>query len=424
MIAPTDVAPESPQSYYRVADRLTEEIPGAFQPNQYRNPANPQTHYETTGPELWRQTAGRITHLVAGVGTGGTITGIARYLKEQNPDDRGRRRRSGGLDLLGRRGPPVPGRGRRARTSGRRPTTRASSTATSASPTATASSPRAGSPTPRGCCSAARAASRSTRRWRSAEGIDDPQALVVVILPDGGRAYLCKIFNDTWMASHGMLERTSDRSVGDVLRAKQAAGEIPPLVVVESHQKVKDVDRAAARAPRQPAPGRLPHRPGHDGRLDRRARPAAPRGRQPRDHGHADRRRDGAAVPRRRGDRPRPRGGRAAVRRPPGAARHRGRPADRASSRAPTCWRRSSHDGVRDPRGPRRPRPRPELRQRRPRDPPELDLPPAGAGRVRRGLRLQPRGQPDAAGARERARRAGGRPRAAPSPPAWPRRTR
>ena len=86
VIAPTDVAPESPQSYYRVADRLTEEIPGAFQPNQYRNPANPQTHYETTGPELWRQTGGQLTHLVVGVGTGGTITGMARYLREQNPD--------------------------------------------------------------------------------------------------------------------------------------------------------------------------------------------------------------------------------------------------------------------------------------------------------------------------------------------------
>jgi len=73
-----------------------------------------------------------------------------------------------------------------------------------------------------------------------AQGIDDPDALVVVILPDGGRAYLSKIFNDTWMASHGMLERTSDRSVGDVLRAKQAAGEIPPLVVVETGQQVKD----------------------------------------------------------------------------------------------------------------------------------------------------------------------------------------
>ena len=78
--------PESPQSYYRVADRLTAEIPGAFQPNQYFNPANPQAHYESTGPEIWEQTAGQITHLVAGVGTGGTITGTARYLRERNPD--------------------------------------------------------------------------------------------------------------------------------------------------------------------------------------------------------------------------------------------------------------------------------------------------------------------------------------------------
>src|SRR4051794_788393 len=85
VVAPTDVSPDSPQSYYRVADRLTAEIPGAFQPNQYANPANPETHYETTGPELWRQTGGQVTHLVVGVGTGGTITGVARYLREQSP---------------------------------------------------------------------------------------------------------------------------------------------------------------------------------------------------------------------------------------------------------------------------------------------------------------------------------------------------
>src|SRR5205085_575635 len=86
VVAPTDVAPDSPQSYYSVANRLTEEIPGAFQPNQYFNQANPQAHYESTGPELWEQTAGRITHLVAGVGTGGTVTGTARYLRERRPD--------------------------------------------------------------------------------------------------------------------------------------------------------------------------------------------------------------------------------------------------------------------------------------------------------------------------------------------------
>jgi len=85
VLAPTDVAPDSPQSYYRVADRLTDEIPGAFQPNQYMNKANPRAHYESTGPELWEQTAGQITHLVAGVGTGGTITGVGQVLKPRKP---------------------------------------------------------------------------------------------------------------------------------------------------------------------------------------------------------------------------------------------------------------------------------------------------------------------------------------------------
>src|SRR5881296_4017967 len=83
VITPTAVAPESPESYYRVADRLTEEIPGAFQPNQYYNQENPQAHYETTGPEIWEQTEGRVDVLVLGIGTGGTVTGAARYLKEK-----------------------------------------------------------------------------------------------------------------------------------------------------------------------------------------------------------------------------------------------------------------------------------------------------------------------------------------------------
>src|SRR6202161_4240424 len=86
VLAPTDVPPDSPRSYYRVADRLTAEIPGAFQPNQYANEANPQAHYDSTGPELWEQTAGKITHLVVGVGTGGTVTGAVRYLRERTRD--------------------------------------------------------------------------------------------------------------------------------------------------------------------------------------------------------------------------------------------------------------------------------------------------------------------------------------------------
>src|SRR5213595_2141600 len=85
VICPTAVARESPESYYSVADRLSHEIPGAFQPNQYFNQANPQAHYETTGPEIWAQTEGKVDVVVGGLGTGGTITGVARFLKEKKP---------------------------------------------------------------------------------------------------------------------------------------------------------------------------------------------------------------------------------------------------------------------------------------------------------------------------------------------------
>jgi cystathionine beta-synthase len=85
-VCPTNVAPDDPRSYYSVAKRLSEEIPNSYYPNQYDNPSNSQAHYETTGPEIWEQTDGKVTHYVAGMGTGGTITGTARYLKEKNPD--------------------------------------------------------------------------------------------------------------------------------------------------------------------------------------------------------------------------------------------------------------------------------------------------------------------------------------------------
>src|SRR6476660_3602637 len=86
VVCPTAVPPEDPRSYYSTAERLVRETPGAFRPDQYSNQANPRSHEPTTGPEIWEQTAGRITHFVAGIGTGGTITGVGRYLKRQNPD--------------------------------------------------------------------------------------------------------------------------------------------------------------------------------------------------------------------------------------------------------------------------------------------------------------------------------------------------
>jgi cystathionine beta-synthase len=241
VVAPTDVPPDSPQSYYRVADRLTEEIPGAFQPNQYFNQANPRAHYESTGPELWEQTAGRITHLVVGVGTGGTVTGTARYLRERQPElvvvgaDPEGSIYSGGPDSV--RPYLVEGVGEDFWPETFDP-----------------------SVVDRWITISDKDAFLTTRRLAHAEGIlaggsgglalhaalelatevDDPQALIVVILPDGGRSYLSKIYSDAWMRQYGFLERESKLRVGDVLHRKREAGEIPSLVTVETHYAVRD----------------------------------------------------------------------------------------------------------------------------------------------------------------------------------------
>ena len=113
VITPTAVEHDSPESYYSVSDRLAEEIPGGFKPDQYSNMSNPEAHYETTGPEIWEQTGGELDAVVISVGTGGTISGAGRYLKEQNPERADRRRRSGGLGLHLRGDAPVPRRGDR-----------------------------------------------------------------------------------------------------------------------------------------------------------------------------------------------------------------------------------------------------------------------------------------------------------------------
>jgi cystathionine beta-synthase len=241
VVAPTEVPPDSPESYYRVADRLTAEIPGAFQPNQYSNPANPEAHYLTTGPELWRQSGGQITHLVAGVGTGGTITGVGRYLREQNPDvvivgaDPVGSIYSGGEDAV--KPYLVEGVGEDFWPDTYDP-----------------------SIVDRYVTVSDKDAFVWTRRLAESEGIlaggsgglalyaayqvacelDDPSAMVAVILPDGGRSYLSKIYNDAWMRQYGFLEREEAITVGDVLRRKHDEDEIPPLLTVETHGKVRD----------------------------------------------------------------------------------------------------------------------------------------------------------------------------------------
>ncbi|HEY4097461.1 MAG TPA: cystathionine beta-synthase [Baekduia sp.] len=245
VVCPTNVEPDSPESYYAVSDRLAAEIPGAFKPNQYFNPANPQAHYDSTGPELWEQSGGQITHLVAGVGTGGTISGVGRYLKERKPDIQ-----IIGADPVGSiysaasddevKGYLVEGVGEDfwPPTFDRSIVDRWVAVSDKDSFLTTRRLAMEEGILAGGSC--------GTAMWAALEvarGIDDPNAMIAVILPDGGRSYLSKIFNDAWMTQYGFLDRVGDRAVGDVLSRKSAGvspNEIPSLVTVATHQKVRD----------------------------------------------------------------------------------------------------------------------------------------------------------------------------------------
>ena len=238
VIAPTAVPPESPQSYYRVAERLAQEIPGAFQPNQYCNQENPRAHYETTGPEIWEQTEGRITHFVAGVGTGGTITGAARYLKERN-------------DSIVVVGADPEG---------------SLYTGDQAHPYLTEGigedfMPESFDPevVDRWVTVSDRNSMLTARRIAREEGLLvgescgtamyaaldvaselSEQDVVVVILPDTGRNYLSKLYNDAWMLQNGFIEPPGTQArIGQVLaRKRRLEPHVPDLVVIGAHEGV------------------------------------------------------------------------------------------------------------------------------------------------------------------------------------------
>jgi cystathionine beta-synthase len=238
VICPTAVPPDDPRSYYRVADRLAKETPGGWKPDQYTNPNNPRSHYETTGPELWNQTEGRITHFVAGIGTGGTISGAGRYLKEVS---------GGTVKVIG------------------------------ADPEGSVYSGGTGRPYlvegvgedfwpqtfDRDICDEIilvrdRDSFELTRRLAREEGLlvggscglaavaalevsrrAEKDAVVVVLLPDSGRGYLSTVFSDRWMTHYGFLRPAGDQvTVAEVLRAKRDS--IPELVHVHPNEPVRD----------------------------------------------------------------------------------------------------------------------------------------------------------------------------------------
>ncbi|HVF19176.1 MAG TPA: cystathionine beta-synthase [Mycobacteriales bacterium] len=235
VVCPTAVAPEHPESYYSVSDRLAREIPGGWKPNQYQNPMNPQAHYDSTGPEIWRQTEGKITHFVAGVGTGGTISGTARYLKEQNPGIVVVGADPEGSVYSGGTGRPylVEGVGEDfwPGTYDASVVDRIEAISDRDSFLTTRRLAREEGLLVGGSCGLAAAAA-----LRVAAELDE-DAVVVVLLPDGGRGYLSKIFNDEWMADFGFLTKdTTEPAVRDVLGHKASA--MPALVHVHPHETV------------------------------------------------------------------------------------------------------------------------------------------------------------------------------------------
>src|SRR6478672_9149339 len=231
VVCPTAVAPEHPDSYYNVSDRLASQ-PGAWKPDQYSNPHNPRSHYETTGPEIWEQTEGRITHFVCGVGTGGTISGIGRYLKEKNPDIQIIGADPAGSVYSGGSGRPylVEGVGEDfwPETYDRTVADRVIEVSDADSFAFTRRLAREEALLVGGSCGMAAWAARQVAQELSAEGRTD--AVVVVLLPDSGRGYLAKIFNDEWLAQYGFATGAQEdhRTVGEVLRGK--SGRLPDLV--------------------------------------------------------------------------------------------------------------------------------------------------------------------------------------------------
>ena len=233
VVCPTNVERESPQSYYSVADRLSLEIPGAFQPNQYFNQRNPEAHYRTTGPEVWEQTDGRIDVFVAGMGTGGTISGVARYLKEKKPAVH-----VVGADPEGSlySGPIAPykvegvGEDFMPGTMDIKVVDQIVQVTDKQSFVMARRLAREEGILVGGSSGMALHAALEVARDRG------PEDVIVVLFPDTGRNYLSKFLNDEWMRQNGFMARLGAVRIREVL-AEHAQG-MPPLVTVESGRSV------------------------------------------------------------------------------------------------------------------------------------------------------------------------------------------
>lgn len=234
VVCPVAVPPEDPASYYSTAERLVAETPNAFRPNQYANPNNPRAHFETTGPEIWRQSGGRVTHFVAGAGTGGTLTGVGRYLKSQNPDVVVVAADPEGSVFSGGSGRPylVEGVGEDFWPATYDPQVVDRVIAVSDRDsflTARRVTMEEGLLIGGSCGTAVAAALRQAEELTA----DD---LVVVLIPDSGRGYLSRIFNDRWMAGYGFLVADGP-TVADVLEAK--GDELPGLVYLQPTDSIR-----------------------------------------------------------------------------------------------------------------------------------------------------------------------------------------
>ncbi len=240
VVCPTAVDPADPRSYYSVSDRLVRETPGGWKPDQYANPENPRSHYETTGPEIWAQTEGRITHFVAGIGTGGTVSGAGRYLKEAS---QGRVQVVGadpeGSVYSGGTGRPylVEGVGEDfwPDTYDRTICDEIVAVSDASSFEMTRRLAREEGMLVGGSCGMAVVAALEVARRLG------PDDVLVVLLPDGGRGYLSKIFSDDWMGDYGFGRPSTEVTVGDILRGKPSSKhDVPQLVHGHPNETVRE----------------------------------------------------------------------------------------------------------------------------------------------------------------------------------------